>query len=440
MLSYDEQQAWNEMQQPTHAFSELGHAGYAESADGSELDVRLARSDIGHGHSTIPYGIASSPAIAYRHSAPGARVARSDIGHGSSMSAADYAAGFLPSSSSLYVDNSFSIDGRMKASYSTQSATTLRTNTGLDAGRHRPRKLRKSLRSGQDSDSAMAARFSLASLPPPSAFFGASSQSKQQKSQLSLSLSMKLAPRPARKLTKRPSTGTVPPTPVSKTNSMAPTSSDLPPPVPPKPQSILKIRIVSMFVSLLFISLNSSSKPTPPESIEEQRFDAHLGSTIPPSLVRSPDSGPQSEELVTPPNELIAPVAVAVTTQESDALARTQRPSFLRTESNRRWTVAVAEVPDEMFMEELERLRRMGLRAGEVHGSDRHAEKKKTEAGGAAITEEVEDDSEWIDARRAILCCRELVRTERSYQARLQELADGNVSSSLIFARLGPRL
>lgn len=126
------------------------------------------------------------------------------------------------------------------------------------------------------------------------------------------------------------------------------------------------------------------------------------------------------------------------------------RPSFLRTESNRRWTVAVAEVPDELFVEELDRLRRMGMRAGEVHGAgiggygygsdfgndEDPVEKARApahyEPDGAAqplpgTLSEAEDDSEWVNARRAMLCCRELVRTERSYLARLQQLIDGDV-------------
>ncbi len=97
-----------------------------------------------------------------------------------------------------------------------------------------------------------------------------------------------------------------------------------------------------------------------------------------------------------------------------------QRPSFLRSESNRRWTVAVADVPDDMLVAELERLRKMGMRAGEVHGVrpqipfseemmiERSKHGKLGENGTATIAEEVEaDEIEWGFARRAILCCRE---------------------------------
>lgn len=102
----------------------------------------------------------------------------------------------------------------------------------------------------------------------------------------------------------------------------------------------------------------------------------------------------------------------------------------------------------------------MGMRAGEVHGIHnapqtgytitstvekhkvstnydtskrlevKHVERSKVT--NAVLVQEVgvEDEMEWLHARRAILCCRELVRTERSYQERLQELADGSVSLS----------
>jgi hypothetical protein len=101
-------------------------------------------------------------------------------------------------------------------------------------------------------------------------------------------------------------------------------------------------------------------------------------------------------------------------------------------------------------MEELQRLRRMGMRAGEVH---RSGEMDAVEGGSgdqdqegsgtlvrAATQEEMvvphgkgsgeengEDDGEWVKALRALLCCRELVMTERSYLARLQQLLDGDV-------------
>lgn len=118
--------------------------------------------------------------------------------------------------------------------------------------------------------------------------------------------------------------------------------------------------------------------------------------------------------------------------------------------------MAVADVPDDFFVEELERLRRIGrLHARDVHAirtvqtertqtvgvvsiKDEHEDQstqiniiEETEEHCSVVRQPVdpEEESEWLHARRAILCCRELVRTERSYQARLQELLDGNVCS-----------
>ena len=174
-----------------------------------------------------------------------------------------------------------------------------------------------------------------------------------------------------------------------------------------------------------------------------------------PTLTNSSESGSHDDNLLTLPQYA-----------DEDDKQSLRRPSFLSSESSRRWTVAVAEVPDDLFVEELERLRRMGLRAGELHGVEPkstyyhslnslntrastigpesgqqhllgghmevHEPKKANITDSTVVVEEfdVEDEMEWIHARRAILCCRELVRTERSYQARLQDLADGNVSIS----------
>lgn len=123
------------------------------------------------------------------------------------------------------------------------------------------------------------------------------------------------------------------------------------------------------------------------------------------------------------------------------------RPSFLRTESQRRWTVAVADVPDDLLIEELERLRRLGMRAGEVHGNPSETNAYSLEDMHASMSDECVpvvdsayasdfnhdapghgDDQEWAFARRAMLCCRDLVKTERTYQERLQDLARKQVS------------
>ena len=115
--------------------------------------------------------------------------------------------------------------------------------------------------------------------------------------------------------------------------------------------------------------------------------------------------------------------------------------------------MAVADVPEDLLLEELERLRRMGLRAGDIHGvrsvvragesyggeacgetPDRFVreeakEIRRTSTVNAVYIQQIESEEEtdWLYARRAILCCRDLVRTERSYQERLMELVNGNV-------------
>ncbi|KAI5121309.1 hypothetical protein M0805_003776 [Coniferiporia weirii] len=239
-----------------------------------------------------------------------------------------------------------------------------------------------------------------------------------------------------RKLTKKPSPA-LPPLPKVPKSEVP----DVPPPVPPKPLTISKKKQASTV--LPSASSQSSGHITAlPALTDTSASTSHEGEPLSLSdsatSVRGPDDSQSSK-----------------------------RPSLLRTESNRRWTVAVADAPDDLFIEELERLRRMGLRAGDVHGirNTRHQhvqstnastmedaygelpmhaiseghldinqlEKSKLAERNTVVIQEVdaEDESEWLCARRAILCCRELVRTERSYQARLQELVDGSVSDAV---------
>ena len=47
-----------------------------------------------------------------------------------------------------------------------------------------------------------------------------------------------------------------------------------------------------------------------------------------------------------------------------------------------------------------------------------------------SASEPSEDETEWKSARRALLCCRELVRTERSYQSRLRQLLAGETETA----------
>ena len=74
--------------------------------------------------------------------------------------------------------------------------------------------------------------------------------------------------------------------------------------------------------------------------------------------------------------------------------------------------------------------------AASVYSDDRSLDSHSPEHGvdddafvDAEENPDPKDDAEWKSARRALLCCRELVRTERSYQARLRQLLDGDTAA-----------
>ena len=131
----------------------------------------------------------------------------------------------------------------------------------------------------------------------------------------------------------------------------------------------------------------------------------------------------------------------------------------------RRWTLAMADVPDEVLVQELDKLRKNAAakRARRKSRTPLQSESGHTTESGYSVSptspwrpgvhfrlggdsdsedegdgeEEDEalegfendaDEEEWKAARRALLCCRELVRTERSYQARLRELMNSQSS------------
>lgn len=164
-------------------------------------------------------------------------------------------------------------------------------------------------------------------------------------------------------------------------------------------------------------------------------------------------------------------------TTKTKAKARERSPDVLR-----RWTLAMADVPDEVLVQELERLRmegrgsrrkRRGGTSSNGHSTVEHERDEKTlvyggpeehkwreewvklrddsdtesemsqseefsdeeerqeeEEGEEASRWSEQDDTEWKSARRALLCCRELVRTERSYQARLRQLLSGDTETA----------
>ncbi|KAI0639953.1 hypothetical protein C8Q77DRAFT_98327 [Trametes polyzona] len=145
----------------------------------------------------------------------------------------------------------------------------------------------------------------------------------------------------------------------------------------------------------------------------------------------------------------------------------------------RRWTLAMADVPDEVLVQHLERLRKesMALARGRLPGRRStapsqvgHGDEDSTldtrdrrssfffggpremgisprspsrarfsvghfdrELDGDNSDEEAlsdeDDEEDWKTARQVLFCCRELVQTERNYQARLRELASTELSS-----------
>ncbi|KAI0828964.1 hypothetical protein BC628DRAFT_1183310 [Trametes gibbosa] len=145
----------------------------------------------------------------------------------------------------------------------------------------------------------------------------------------------------------------------------------------------------------------------------------------------------------------------------------------------RRWTLAMADVPDEVLVHHLERLRKesVALARGRLPGRRSaapsqigHGEEDSTldtrdrrssfffggpremgisprsssharfsvgnfdrELDGDNSDDEAlsdgDDEEDWKTARQVLFCCRELVQTERNYQARIRELAATELSS-----------
>ncbi|KAI0673676.1 hypothetical protein C8Q78DRAFT_1067958 [Trametes maxima] len=143
----------------------------------------------------------------------------------------------------------------------------------------------------------------------------------------------------------------------------------------------------------------------------------------------------------------------------------------------RRWTLAMADVPDEVLVQNLERLRKesLALARGQLPGrrsaapsQNGHGDEESTldtrhrrssfffggpremgisarspsnarfsvgpfdrELDGESDDETLSDEDneeDWKTARQVLFCCRELVQTERNYQARLRELASTELS------------
>ncbi|KAL5518732.1 hypothetical protein ACEPAH_415 [Sanghuangporus vaninii] len=401
-----------------------------------DTNVRRATSELGHGH---PYGSSfdmrdtfsnvahSTTSLDNSYDRPRrSRVVHSDIGHSSYVEYMPIA-GF---SSTLCLSNSHD-NAYVRSGADTRA---FRNSRSIQSTIVLP--LRKSLRATPLSDkrtSQLALNYPLPPMVPrkkTSTSKGAAYDSLAPETHLP----PRPQPRQPRKLKKKPSPA-LPPLP--RTNNSD--NYGDPPPVPPKNTFILQEAHEALVTPVSHCYRSDASAESPPAltdasastSPDDELHSSHQGSSI------------TSEHL----------------SDEQRFDLSIKRPSLLRTESNRRWTVAVADVPDDIFIKELERLRRMGLRADDIHSvcsvshagyalssrkegrrgyldGGEHLEVKQTEKSStpdAVLIQQVdtEDEMEWLFARRAILCCRELVRTERSYQERLQELADGNVSDAV---------
>lgn len=116
-----------------------------------------------------------------------------------------------------------------------------------------------------------------------------------------------------------------------------------------------------------------------------------------------------------------------------------------RTSSQRRWTIA--DMDDDEFLRQLEtklsgsgsRLRKSRVLEEFAMGADQGYEDPEAEAE-ADLASESDDsaaDREWDKARRAMMCVREIVRTEKSYLRHMVGFLGGDVSRSfrLMFVR-----
>jgi hypothetical protein len=109
-------------------------------------------------------------------------------------------------------------------------------------------------------------------------------------------------------------------------------------------------------------------------------------------------------------------------------------PSLLHPRSSRRWTLAVFDAPEEQLVEELDRLRNVGWGPGfqgelvRVKSKTDKLTRAENQEPGTGLTLEKDELEEWLVARKALMVCREIVRTEKSYREGLIKLQRGEVS------------
>ncbi|KAI0334396.1 hypothetical protein GY45DRAFT_1242607 [Cubamyces sp. BRFM 1775] len=217
------------------------------------------------------------------------------------------------------------------------------------------------------------------------------------------------------------------------------------------------------------------------------QFNPYVECTSPPEL-ESGDSSPQRDrDSPTSSSGPLQPDSNRNTAEESSSGFAVVSGYLDRSEdAMRRWTLAMADVPDEVLVQHLERLRKesMALARGHLPGRRSaapsqvgHGDEESTmdtrvrrssfffggpremgissprspsrahfsvghddreldgdDSDDEALSEE-DDEEDWKTARQVLFCCRELVQTERNYQARLRELATTELSchySSLV--------
>ncbi|KAF8585141.1 hypothetical protein K439DRAFT_1084974 [Ramaria rubella] len=158
--------------------------------------------------------------------------------------------------------------------------------------------------------------------------------------------------------------------------------------------------------------------PADPTSVHHSRYFTFVTESPPSSPLASDSAadGPSHAEFL-----------------QMKPLGNTDRPSFLRSQSNRRWTLAVSEAPEEELVEELDRLRDVGWSLG-FQGELIRVKDKRVKAQSddgdppgqaTGINWEKEELEEWLVARKALMVCREIVRTEKSYREGLVRLQRG---------------
>lgn len=176
-----------------------------------------------------------------------------------------------------------------------------------------------------------------------------------------------------------------------------------------------------------------------PQSPNLSRHSAPDLYPVDPHSGQSPSSPYVGFLTDSPSASLHASVGEPSSSEHHHNLSQSQEfSSLLCSGSSRRWTLAVFDAPEEQMVEELDRLRNVGWGPG-FHGelirvknrslNNINANNHKHKRGESLEKEELE---KWLVARKALMVCREIVRTEKSYREGLIKLQRGEVSLDLL--------